>query len=119
MVKGFFSPKEKSVLQDDGWIGTGQESDGSFNVWKFRIKQKIIPLIDDFRLLMKFKDWIDLDGYIRTYCKDDLIEIRDTIIQMFPDEPIPDSLITKSCNQKPECCNQESCWMNHNEPMEE
>jgi len=81
--KSGLSPKERSIVQDNGYTGIGQEND-NFKVWKHRIKNKIRPTINDTLLLLKNRVWIEHENYISENCKNDLLEIRDLINEIYP-----------------------------------
>ena len=81
--KSGLSPKERSIVQDNGYMGIGQEND-YFKMWKFRIRNKTRMTISDSLLLLKFREWVDLEDFLKNNCKNDLLELRDLINDLFP-----------------------------------
>lgn len=73
------STTERSILQDEGETGIGQDGD-NWRKWRFKIKEKARPTIIDSLLIIKHSDGaIDIADYLRLNCRSELIDLRDEI----------------------------------------
>ena len=81
MEKSGLSRMERSILQDEGITGVGQENN-YFKMWKWRIKNKTRFSINDCLLLLKHRNWVELDEFVKENCKNDLLEIHSLIAEI-------------------------------------
>ena len=85
--KSGLSRKERSILQDEGITGIGQEKD-YFKQWRYRIKNKIRPTITDTILLLKHCDWIDQKEFLQVNCREDLITLKILVQELLSDSNV-------------------------------
>lgn len=76
------SKTERSILQDEGETGIGQDGD-NWRKWRFKIKEKARPTIIDCLLIVRHSDKaIDIADYLRLNCESELRDLRDEITRI-------------------------------------